>query len=112
MIVIEHYWLVVLIVAKSIFDQLMFFLLGDRLTTARDRAAQDQRAVDRSPSIFDHLSCFQCTSGVMHVCMNMCQNLGRTHWGRTNCDAVSLLTLRDQLPNRSNITPQKIDFYT
>jgi len=36
MIVLNHYWLVVLLVTKSIFDQLMFFLLGDQLTTARD----------------------------------------------------------------------------
>jgi len=48
MIVLRHYFLEVLALPKPIFQRTMFFILGDRLTTARDRAAQDQRAVDRS----------------------------------------------------------------
>jgi len=48
MIVLRHYFLEVLALPKSIFERIMFFILRDPLTTARDRAAQDQRAVDRS----------------------------------------------------------------
>jgi hypothetical protein len=84
MIVLNHYWLVVLLVAKSVFDRV---------------------------STFDHLACFECSSGLMHVCMNMCQNFGRNFWGGKNRDAVSLLTLQDKHPNRTNINPAKIDFY-
>ncbi|KAH7905378.1 hypothetical protein BJ138DRAFT_1183669, partial [Hygrophoropsis aurantiaca] len=40
---------------KSIFKRIMYFILGDCLTTARDRAAQDRRSVDRSPYRVDHL---------------------------------------------------------
>jgi hypothetical protein len=88
-----------------------FFLLGDRLTTARDRAAQDQRAVDRSEYRVDHLSSFEVTSGIMHFVMNQIHNMGKNTWGGANKDAVSLLTLLEKLPNRTNINLRKIDFY-
>jgi hypothetical protein len=111
MIVLRHYFLEVLALPKSVFETVMFFILGDRLTTARDRAAQDQRAVDRSKFRVDHLSSFTVISGLMHVCMNKMQNIGRNMWGTKDRDDVSLLTLRDLLPNRSNINLHKHDFY-
>ena len=58
MIVLRHYFLNVLALPKPIFERLMFFILGDRLTTARDRAAQNQRAVDSSEYKIDHLTSF------------------------------------------------------
>ncbi|KAJ7854783.1 hypothetical protein B0H13DRAFT_2254728 [Mycena leptocephala] len=94
-----------------IFEDRNFFLLGDRLTTARDRAAQDQRAVDRSEHRIDHLSSFEAISGIMHFVLNKIQNLGKNTWGGANKDAVSLLTLLEKLPNRTNINLRKIDFY-
>jgi hypothetical protein len=111
MIVLRHYFLEVLALPKEIFDRVMYFLLGDRLTTARDRGAQDQRAVDRSDDVADHLTSHAVVSGMMHVCMNKMISTGRNTWGGTNKDGVSLLTLRDVLPNRENINLEKHDFY-
>lgn len=112
MIVLRHYFLDVLKIPKPVFEAIMYFVLGDRLTTARDRAAQNQRAVDRSESRFDHLKSLAVTSGVMHICMNKMQNFSRNSWGTANAkDDVSLLTLRDLLPNRSNVNLHKHDFY-
>ncbi|KAJ7026701.1 hypothetical protein C8F04DRAFT_966073 [Mycena alexandri] len=111
MLVIDHYFQRVLRIPKASFELRNYFLLGDRLTTARDRAAQDQRAVDRSEDAIDHLSSFAALSGIMHFVMNKIQNIGKNAWGGPNQDAVSLLTLRDKLPNRGNINLRKIDFY-
>jgi hypothetical protein len=41
MIVLRHYFLNVLALPKNVFERVMFFILGDCLTTARDRAAQN-----------------------------------------------------------------------
>ncbi|KAJ7624216.1 hypothetical protein DFH06DRAFT_1087495 [Mycena polygramma] len=111
MLVIDHYFRKVLAMPKESFEDRNFFLLGDRLTTARDRAAQDQRAVDRSEDRIDHLSSFETLSGLMHFVMNMISNIGKNTWGGANKDPVSLLTLLEKLPNRSNINLRKIDFY-
>jgi hypothetical protein len=111
MIVLEHYWLETLAVPKSVFEDTSFSILGDRLTTAHDRAAQDQRLVDRSPHKVDRLQSFRMISGVMHICMNMIQNMGRNTFGGTNRDAVSMDTLRGVVPNRSALNTKKIDFY-
>ncbi|KAJ7741731.1 hypothetical protein B0H16DRAFT_1323624, partial [Mycena metata] len=111
MLVIDHYFQRILRIPKSVFEHQNFFLLGDRLTTARDRAAQDQRALDRSEDRIDHLSSFACLSGIMHLVMNEIHNIGKNAWGGSNKDAVSLLTLRDKLPNRNNVNLRKIDFY-
>ncbi|KAF7968891.1 hypothetical protein HWV62_28926 [Athelia sp. TMB] len=112
MIVLRHYFLEVLCVPKSVFEHIMYFVLGDRLTTARDRAAQDQRAVDRSDYAIDHLSSLEVSSGLMHVCMNIMQDFGRNSWGSADSkDDISLSTLRDLLPNRTNVNMQKHDYY-
>ncbi|KAJ7684985.1 hypothetical protein DFH06DRAFT_1313354 [Mycena polygramma] len=111
MLVIEHYFRDVFCIPKSTFEDRNFFLLGDRLTTARDRAAQDQRAVDRSEDRIDHLSSFETLSGLMHFVMNQIANVGKNAWGGANKDAVSLLTLLEKLPNRNNINLRKINFY-
>ena len=50
-------------------------------------------------------------SGLMHVCMNKIQNIGKNAWGGDSSDSVGLKALRDTLPNRSDINPKKIDFY-
>ena len=112
MVVLEHYFLEVLQMPKDIFENIKVFVLGDRLTTARDRAAQDQRSTDVSPFRSDHFSCFEMLGGLMHYCLNMIQNFGRVYWGtEDNSDALSLQTLRDTLPNRSEINTRKYDFY-
>ncbi|KAJ7048514.1 hypothetical protein C8F01DRAFT_1190212 [Mycena amicta] len=111
MLVIDHYFQSVLRIPKAVFENRNFFLLGDRLTTARDHAAQDQRAVDRSEDRIDHLSSFAALSGLMHFVMNKIHNIGKNLWGGGNNDAVSLLTLCDKLPNRTNINLRKINFY-
>ncbi|KAJ6631799.1 hypothetical protein B0H10DRAFT_1770811, partial [Mycena sp. CBHHK59/15] len=111
MLVIDHYYRDIFAIPEHVFDSRYSFLLGDRLTTARDRAAQDQRAVDCSEHLIDHLSSFEAFSGIMHFVMNKIQNLGKNAWGGANKDAVSLLTLLERLPNRSNINLRKIDFY-
>ncbi|KIJ06175.1 hypothetical protein PAXINDRAFT_92403, partial [Paxillus involutus ATCC 200175] len=111
MVVLEHYFLKVLNIPKPVFERIMYFVLGDRLTTARDRAAQDQRAVDRSDFRFDHLSSFAMTSGLMHVCLNFIINLGKNLWGEGSKDPTALHILRDLLPNRSEINLRKTDFY-
>jgi hypothetical protein len=67
--------------------------------------------MDRSEYHFDHLSCFETLSGLMHFVMNQIQNIGKNTWGGANADAVSLLTLLGKLPNRGNINLRKIDFY-
>jgi hypothetical protein len=100
MIVLQHYFLEVLALPKPVFQRIMFFILRDRLTTTRDRAAQDQRAVDRSDYRVDHLSSFAVTSGLMHVRMNKMQSTARVSWSNNDeKDDVSLLTLRNLLPN-------------
>lgn len=111
MVVLGHYFLKVLQVSKAAFEKFVFFVLGDRLTTARDRAAQDQRAVDRSEHRVDHLLSIKLLPGLMHVCMNFIDNIAGNMWGENSKDAVSLDTLRDILPNRSALKPKKIDFY-
>ncbi|KAJ7679456.1 hypothetical protein DFH06DRAFT_1078921 [Mycena polygramma] len=111
MLVMEHYFQEVLSMPKATFEERFTFLLGDRLTTARARAAQDQRALDRSEDRVDHLSSFAMLSGVMHICMNMIGNIGKNYWGGADKDGVSLLTLLQKLPNRSDINLRKIDFY-
>lgn len=112
MVVLEHYFLKVLAMPKEVFEQIKAFVLGDRLTTARDRAAQDQRTVDRSPFRFDHLSCLEMLGGIMHYCLNMIQNFGRVYWGKANAsDALSLQAICAHLPNRSEINTRKYDFY-
>ncbi|KAJ6545288.1 hypothetical protein B0H19DRAFT_955252 [Mycena capillaripes] len=111
MLVMEHYYRDVLAMPKKTFEERFGFLLGDRLTTARARAAQDQRALDRSEDRIDHLSGFAMLSGIMHICMNMISNIGKNYWGGADKDGVSLQTLLQQLPNRSDINLRKIDFY-
>ncbi|KAK6977808.1 hypothetical protein R3P38DRAFT_3267011 [Favolaschia claudopus] len=111
MLVMEHYYQEVLAMPKETFEERFNFLLGDRLTTARARAAQDQRAVDRSEDRIDHLLSFAMLSGLMHICMNMISNIGKNYWGGSNKDEMSLITLLQLLPNRSDINLRKIDFY-
>lgn len=112
MVVLEHYFLKVLAMPKDVFQRIKVFVLGDRLTTARDRAAQDQRSVDISPFRFDHLSCFEMLGGLMHYSLNMIQNFGRVYWGTGDTtDPLSLKVLRQELPNRTEINVRKYDFY-
>lgn len=110
--VIHHYFLRILNLPKDVFERIIYFILGDRLTTAHDHAAQDQRAVDTSPHRFDHLSSFAMTSGLMHHCLNMIRCIGGNSWGGANGkDAMSLMTLRDLLPNYTEINTRSVDFY-
>lgn len=112
MVVLEHYFGKVLNIPVETFERTMFTVLGDRLTTVRDRAAQDQRAVDRSAHRFDHLSSFSMTSGLMHFGLNFIHAAGGNFWGSEGrSDAVSLITLRNVLPNRTEINLQKVDYY-
>jgi hypothetical protein len=111
MLVLRHYFQEILSIPTHQFEKEMFFVLGDRLTTARDRAAQDQRAVDRSENRADHLSSHAMLSGMMHVCMNMVSNMGKNFWGGPDKDTVSLATLLAILPNRGDINLRKVDFY-
>lgn len=111
MLVMEHYFRDVLQIPKETFQARNFFLLGDRLTTARERAAQDQRSVDRSEHRFDHLASFEVLSGIMHFVMNQVQNIGKNAWGGAGQDSVSLSKLLEKLPSHANINLKKIDFY-
>ena len=113
MVVLEHYFGKVLNIPKETFEHTMFTVLGDRLTTVRDRAAQDQRAIDRSAYRFDHLSSFSMVSGLMHFVLNFMEAIGKNAWGSSSAsDDVSLLTLRDTLPNRqAEIDMKKVDYY-
>jgi hypothetical protein len=111
MLVMEHYFRDVLQIPAANFETRNYFLLGDRLTTARERAAQDQRLVDRSEHRFDRLSSFQVLSGLMHFVMNQIQNIGKNSWGGADRDTVSLETCVKKLPNRESINVRKIDFY-
>jgi hypothetical protein len=100
----------VLRIPKEVFERIMFFVLGDRLTTSRDRAAQDQRALDRSSFRSDHLSSIAVASGLMHQCLNFIENVGKNYWGNAG-DLVGLMKLRNTLPNREGINLRKVDFY-
>lgn len=113
MVVLQHYFGKVLDIPPDTFERSMFIVLGDRLTTARDRAAQDQRAVDRSEHRFDHLSSYSMVNGLMHFVLNFIEALSRNSWGSSGAvDSTCLLTLRDLLPNRqSTVNPKKIDYY-
>lgn len=100
MIVLEHYFGKVLDIPKKTFEDTIFTVLGDRLTVARDRAAQDQRALDTSPHAFDHLSSFRMVGGLMHYEMNFISAIAGNAWGSsTHKDSVSLSTLQKLLPN-------------
>ncbi|KAG2021112.1 hypothetical protein CC2G_006374 [Coprinopsis cinerea AmutBmut pab1-1] len=111
MVVLEHYFQNVLQVPVQKFENYMQLLLGDRLTTARDRAAQDQRQPDTSPHKFDHLSSFAMLSGLMHFVMNFMQAVGGTFWGNPDpSDPLSLVNLRDHI-NRQTINLRKLDYY-
>ncbi|KAK7021001.1 hypothetical protein R3P38DRAFT_3318279 [Favolaschia claudopus] len=111
MLVIEHYFIDVLKVPKEVFDKKNYFLLGDKLTTARDQAAQDQRAIARSEYRVDHLASFELLSGLIHVCLNQIQNMGKNTWGASGKDPVSLSTLLAKLPNTTALNLRKVDFY-
>ncbi|RXW12444.1 hypothetical protein EST38_g13409 [Candolleomyces aberdarensis] len=112
MIVLEHYFTKVLCIPKSTFETTMHTVLGDRLTTVRDRAAQDQRAVDMSKDRFDHLSLFAMISGLMHYELNYVQAVGGVFWGSTAADdPLSLSNIRDQLPNRTDVQLSKVNYY-
>jgi hypothetical protein len=111
MIVLRHYFVDVLKLPQSAFERTMFFVLGDRLTTVRDRAAQDQRSVDRSSHRLDHLSSITPLNGLMHFCMNKMISTGKNMWGTAAPNDVSLLAFRNALPNRTNVNMQKHDFY-
>ncbi|KAF9542265.1 hypothetical protein CPC08DRAFT_738717 [Agrocybe pediades] len=112
MVVLEHYFGKVLKIPKETFEDTMFTVLGDRLTTVRDRAAQDQRAVDRSSHRFHHLSSFSMVSGLMHFILNFIHAIGSNYWGSAGMtDIISLATLRDILPNRNELNLRKVDYY-
>lgn len=112
MVVLRHYFLKVLKVAKEFFETNVISALGDRLTTARIRSAQDQLTVDRSENCVDRLASTPVSSGLFHVIYNQIHNIGKNAWGSGDAkDAVSLLTLRDQLPNRAEINLTKVDHY-
>ncbi|KAF6746363.1 hypothetical protein DFP72DRAFT_1152408 [Ephemerocybe angulata] len=112
MIVLEHYFSKVLKIPKPVFEDTMFTILGDRLTVARDRAAQDQRAIDTSPHAFDHLSSFCMVGGLMHYEMNFVSALAGNSWGSNGAsDPVSLSVLQKLLPNHGDINPTKINYY-
>lgn len=51
MVVLEHYFGKVLDIPISRFEETMYTVLGDRLTTVRDRAAQDDRSTRSRPII-------------------------------------------------------------
>jgi hypothetical protein len=93
MIVLRHYFLKVLSLPMPIFDRVMFFILGDHLTTVRDHAAQAQHAVDYSASKVDQLASFCMVIGLMHICMNQIQNIGKNARGGDSDDPVGLKTL-------------------
>lgn len=99
------------IAGLSVHQARNFFLLGDRLTTAREWAAQDQRSVDRSEHRFDLLASFEVLSGIMHFVMNQVQNIGKNAWGGASQDSISLSKLLEKLPSHANINLKKIDFY-
>ncbi|KAJ7506208.1 hypothetical protein B0H11DRAFT_2169972 [Mycena galericulata] len=109
-LVLQHYFLDVLRIPKEVFERIMFFVLGDRLTTSRDRAAQDQRSLDRSEYRADHLSSIAVTSGLMHECLNFIENVGKNYWGDSD-DSIGLISMRNVLPNRQEINLRKVDFY-
>lgn len=111
MVVLRHYFLKVLKVAKEFFETNVISALGDRLTTARIRSAQDQLTVDRSDNRVDRLASTPVSSGLFHIVYNQIHNIGKNAWGGDAKDAVSLLTLRDQLPNRAEINLTKVDHY-
>ncbi|KAJ6617850.1 hypothetical protein B0H10DRAFT_1948033 [Mycena sp. CBHHK59/15] len=94
MLVIEHYYPgPVLCMPKKFFESRYAFLLGDRLTTARDWAAQDH-------SQWYNACCDEPDSKYGQECL-----------GFGTADPVGLSTLLSKLPNRKNINLQKIDFY-
>jgi hypothetical protein len=112
MLVLQHYFEDVLRIPRLRFESTMYTVLGDRLTTARDRAAQDQRAVDTSKDKLDHLSSFSMISGLMHYNLNFIQAVGGTFWGSTSADdPLSLVNLRDLLPNRQEIQLRSVNYY-
>lgn len=113
MVVLEHYFGDVLKIPKSTFETTMFTVLGDRLTTARGRAAQDQHAVDRSKYRFDHLSSIALTSGLMHFCLNFIRAIGGNWWSPKDGyeGILSFATLSHILPNQSDISLRNIDYY-
>lgn len=112
MVVLEHYFGKVLEIPKDVFETEMFTVLGDRLTTVRDRAAQDQRAVDRSLHRFDHLASFSMVSGLMHFSLNFIQAIAGNYWGQeAHQSPITLSTFRKILPNRADINNRKFDYY-
>ncbi|KAF8223957.1 hypothetical protein L208DRAFT_1425929 [Tricholoma matsutake] len=100
MLVLRHYFQEILSIPTHQFEQEMFFILGDHLTTAWDHAAQGQWAVDRSENCADHLSSHVMLTGMMH-----------NFWGGPDKDTISLATLLAILPNHGDINLHKVDFY-
>nr|GAT43461.1 predicted protein [Mycena chlorophos] len=110
--VMEHFLLEVLKIPREKFEERFYFLLRDRMTTSRERAAQDQRLVERSELRVDTFSSLGILSGLMHFVFNMIENIGKNMMGtKSELDAVSLRTCLEKLPNRGNINVRQIDFY-
>ncbi|KAL0577988.1 hypothetical protein V5O48_003991, partial [Marasmius crinis-equi] len=110
--VLHDYFLNVLRAPLEVFERVMFFVLGDRLTVVRDRAAQDLRALDQSPWRFHKFQSFKTLNGLMHECMNMIQTMGKNAWGKKS-DELSLSSILD-LPcfqNRRELSLKKLDYY-
>jgi hypothetical protein len=109
--VLEHYFRDILKIPMEKFENKIYTILGDRLTTARDRAVQDQRAVDQSLHAFDHLSSFRMVSGLMHYELNFISAIADNYWGDKTTNTESLSAFHHTLPNRTEINPKKIDYY-
>lgn len=111
--VLEEYLFRVLQIPKGRFEEQMMAVLGDRLTTARDRAAQEQRALDHSKARADRFSSLIVLMGLMHTRLALMDVFNRLFWskGKGQRDPSDLGVLHGLLPHLARVKSQKIDFY-
>lgn len=114
--VLETYLFEVLKIPEAAFEERMMAILGDRLTTARDRSAQAQRGLDRSKSRGKRFSSLVLLPGLMHTRLALVEVINRHLWHEGKAapdppDPADLSTLRRLLPHRTRVKHRKVDFY-
>ncbi|KAG8938531.1 hypothetical protein FRC04_008352 [Tulasnella sp. 424] len=111
--VLNEYFFNIVGIPKERFEDRMVAVLGDRLTTARDRSAQEQRALDRSTSRAERLSSIVLLGGLMHTRLALMDVFNRQFWtgGKGNDDPTDLGILHNLLPHLTRVKHRKIDFY-
>ncbi|KIO25434.1 hypothetical protein M407DRAFT_75768 [Tulasnella calospora MUT 4182] len=112
--VLEEYLFRILNIPHKSFEKRLVAVLGDRLTTARDRSAQAYRSLDRSESRGERFASLVLLPGLMHTRLAFIELLNRQLWHTGKAserDPTDLGVLHQLLDHRTRVKHGKIEFY-